>query len=158
MLIVRAPKTLQCRLLGTVNDVVVSVTTTRGLEEAVNTILEDSDDGFEYDLTIFPPEPSVVTDEEEGSDGGQISSTLPNDIPGEIEVFIHNVYALSDSENSSEDESLAAKRARIRPNIQSTTSVPTIAQNRLVLNVPSWRKYTPSYSQTCLTSNDQLLN
>ncbi|KAL4717330.1 hypothetical protein ACJJTC_017217 [Scirpophaga incertulas] len=92
------------------------------LKETVNTILEDSDDGLEYCLTIFPPEPSIITAEEEGSDDGQISSTLPNDIPGEIWVFIHNVDALSDSEDSSEDEPLAARRARIRPNIQTTTS------------------------------------
>ncbi|CAH0696636.1 unnamed protein product [Spodoptera exigua] len=32
----------------------------RGLEEALTTILEDSDDGLEYDLAIIPPEPSRV--------------------------------------------------------------------------------------------------
>ncbi|KAL3289980.1 hypothetical protein HHI36_023361, partial [Cryptolaemus montrouzieri] len=36
-----------------------------GLKEAINSIEEDSVDGFEYDLAIIPPEPSVVTDEEE---------------------------------------------------------------------------------------------
>ncbi|GBP69403.1 hypothetical protein EVAR_54822_1 [Eumeta japonica] len=88
----------------------------RGLEEAVNTILEDTDDDLEYDLTIIPPEPSVVTDEEEGFDGGQISSTLPNDVPREIEAFIHNIGILSDSEESSDYEPLSAKKARIRRN------------------------------------------
>ncbi|KAL3267387.1 hypothetical protein HHI36_011516, partial [Cryptolaemus montrouzieri] len=39
-----------------------------GLEDAINSIEEESDDGFEYDLAIIPPEPSVVSNEEEGFD------------------------------------------------------------------------------------------
>ncbi|KAL3282504.1 hypothetical protein HHI36_005686, partial [Cryptolaemus montrouzieri] len=54
-----------------------------GLEKAINSI-EDSDDGFEYDLTIIRPESSVVTDEEEGFDDENLPTNLPNDVPGNI--------------------------------------------------------------------------
>ncbi|CAH2087566.1 unnamed protein product [Euphydryas editha] len=58
----------------------------RGLEEAINTLAEDSDDDLEYyDLAIIPPEPSVVTDEEEG-DVDMTLRCLPNDVPGNIEI------------------------------------------------------------------------
>jgi hypothetical protein len=73
----------------------------QGLEEAIDTIGEDSNDGLEYDLAIIPPEPSVVTDEEEDFDDDLRPSSFPKDIPGNIEVFVHNVGVLSDLENSS---------------------------------------------------------
>lgn len=36
------------------------------LEEAIEAVLQDSGDDAEYDLAIIPPDPSVVTDEDEG--------------------------------------------------------------------------------------------
>ncbi|KAG7295626.1 hypothetical protein JYU34_021902 [Plutella xylostella] len=53
----------------------------RGLQEAIEAVLEDSDDDREYDLAIIPPKPSVVTDEEEQSDEDMVTSTLPRDFP-----------------------------------------------------------------------------
>ncbi|KAL3268870.1 hypothetical protein HHI36_007959 [Cryptolaemus montrouzieri] len=85
-----------------------------GLEEAINSIEEHSDDGFEYDLAIITPEPSVVTDEEEGFDDENLPTNLPNDVSGNKEVFIRGEGALSDS---SDDEPLASKRARIRSSL-----------------------------------------
>lgn len=67
------------------------------MEEAVNLIEEDSDDALEYDLAIIPPEPSVVTDEEEGFDDNSVSRNLPNDVPGNIELFVRDEGVLSDS-------------------------------------------------------------
>lgn len=120
----------------------------QGLEEAINTIVEDSDDGLEYDLAIIPPEPSVVTDEEEGFDEEVSPSSLPKDVPGNIEVFVHNVGALSDSENSSDDEPLATKRARIQTDTAARPEERDVATKRSGLSAPVWRKCTPSYSKT----------
>ncbi|CAH0703075.1 unnamed protein product [Spodoptera exigua] len=108
----------------------------RGLEEALNNILEDSDDGLEYDLAIIPPEPSVVTDKEEGFDDETIANNLPGDVPGEIEVFVQNIGTLSDSEDDSDNEPLAAKRTRKNNTQRSNES--SDAQNRSALNVPTW--------------------
>ncbi|KAH9632039.1 hypothetical protein HF086_005370 [Spodoptera exigua] len=128
----------------------------RGLEEALNTVLEDSDDGLEYDLAIIPPEPSVVTDEEEGFDDETIANNLPGDVPGEIEVFVQNIGTLSDSEDDSDNEPLAAKRTRKNNTQRSNES--SDAQNRSALNVPTWRKCTPNYSKIYAESDDRLCN
>lgn len=129
----------------------------RGLEEAVNTIIEDNDDVLEYDLVIIPPEPSVLTDEEEVFDDNKTSTILPNDVSGEVEVFVHNLSTLSDSDSSSDNEPLSAKRARIRTNLPRRTEQ-SKAPNRSPLNVPSWRKCAPNYSKNYMESDDQLLN
>ncbi|CAH2101338.1 unnamed protein product [Euphydryas editha] len=84
----------------------------RGLEEAINTLAEDSDDDLEYDLAIIPSEPSVVTDEEDGNDDMMLRC-LPNDVPGNIEVYVRNIGSLSLPEDDSDDEPLAVKRRRI---------------------------------------------
>lgn len=126
----------------------------RGLEEAVNTIIEDSNDGFEYDLTILPPEPSVVTDEEEGFDGNINLSILPNDVPGEVEVFVRNVGTLLYDEDCSDDEPLSAKRARIK------TNTPRCGEHEISspFKVPSWRKSAPNYSKIYRETGERLLS
>ncbi|CAB3241241.1 unnamed protein product [Arctia plantaginis] len=86
----------------------------KSLEEAVNSIEEDSEDVLEYDLAMIPPEPSVVTDDEEGFDDDNVLRNLQNDVPGNIEVFVRDKGVLSDS---SDDEPLATKRARIRSTV-----------------------------------------
>lgn len=40
----------------------------KGLQEAIDSILADSEDE-EIDMAIIPPNPSELTDEEEGVDG-----------------------------------------------------------------------------------------
>ncbi|KAL3288047.1 hypothetical protein HHI36_002499 [Cryptolaemus montrouzieri] len=103
-----------------------------GLEEAINSIEEDSDDGFEYDLAIIHPEPSV------------------------LEVFIRDEGTLSDC---SDDEPLASKRARIRSPLpqaagdHSTNSTSTLISTNLV-----WRKCNPIYTKTYMESDTRLLN
>lgn len=79
------------------------------LEEAVNAILCDSDSEAEYDFAVIPPEPSVLTDEEEGSDEDMLFVSLPKDVPGNIEVFSCN----SDDYDSSDDEPVAEKAKRM---------------------------------------------
>ncbi|KAL3283106.1 hypothetical protein HHI36_006265 [Cryptolaemus montrouzieri] len=126
-----------------------------GLEEAINSIEEDSDDGFEYDLDIIPPEPSVVADEEEGFDDENLPTNLSNDVPGNIEVFIRAEDALSDI---SDDERLAFRRARIRSSLPQadgdhpTNSTATISTN------PVWSKCNPIYIKTYMESDTRLLN
>ncbi|KAL3275118.1 hypothetical protein HHI36_019889 [Cryptolaemus montrouzieri] len=125
-----------------------------GLEESINSTEEDSDDGFEYNLAIIPPEPSVVTDEEEGFDDENLPTNFPNDVPGNIEVFIRDEGALSDS---SDDEPLASKRARIKSSLplaagdHSTNSTSTSTN-------PVCRKCNPIYTKTYMESDTRLLN
>lgn len=49
-----------------------------GLKQAVQALLEDSDDDGEYDLAIIPPDTAVVIDEEEDME----THSLPRDVPG----------------------------------------------------------------------------
>ncbi|KAL3267991.1 hypothetical protein HHI36_007125, partial [Cryptolaemus montrouzieri] len=114
-----------------------------GLEEAINSI-EDSDDGFEYDLAIIPSEPSVVTDEE------NLPTNLPNDVPGNIEVFIRDEGALFDS---SDDEPLASKRARIRPSLPQATGDHSTNSTASISTDPGWCKCNPIYTKTYMESD-----
>lgn len=110
-----------------------------GLEEAVNAILEDSDSDSLYDFAIIPPEPSVLTDEEEGGDEIMVAEDLPRDVPGNIEVFRRdNNIILTDDNDSSDDEPLADKVKRSRSQL------------------PAWRKCLPTYSSTSRVSTDVL--
>ncbi|XP_013193343.1 piggyBac transposable element-derived protein 3 isoform X2 [Amyelois transitella] len=131
----------------------------RGLEDAIHDIIEDSDDGLEYDLAIIPPDPSIVTDEEEGFDEDLMPSSLPNDVPGNIEVFVHNIGSLSDSGDSSDDEPLAAKKARKDTGSTSHAeqSRNTVPSRRQALNIPIWRKCAPNYSTQYEETEERLL-
>lgn len=112
----------------------------QGLEEAIFRDGEDSDDGLEYDLAIIPPEPSVVTDEQEGFDDDVSPSSLPKDVPGNIEVFVHTVGSLSVSEKSSDNESLVVERARIHPGIPAPTQELSVPPSDRAAVLPVWRK------------------
>uniref|UniRef100_A0A2A4JSB1 Uncharacterized protein n=1 Tax=Heliothis virescens TaxID=7102 RepID=A0A2A4JSB1_HELVI len=117
----------------------------KGLEESVNFIEEDSDDALEYDLAIIPPEPSVVTDEEEGFDDNSVSRNLPNNVPGNIEVFVRDEGVLSDS---SDDEPLATKRARIRSILPQAAGDHSASPTSSTSNTPVWRKCDPHCTKT----------
>ncbi|CAK1592870.1 unnamed protein product [Parnassius mnemosyne] len=105
-----------------------------GLEEAIEAVTADSDDDRAYDLAIIPPDPSVVTDEEEGSDEDMVTYTLPRDVPGNIEVLVHDEDTLLSDYDSSDEEPLASKRVRRQPNIEQRQQT------------PAWRKCLPSYT------------
>ncbi|CAG5004906.1 unnamed protein product [Parnassius apollo] len=64
-----------------------------GLEEAIAAATADSDDDREYDFAIIPPDSSVVTHEEEGSDEAMVTYTLSRDVSGNIEVMISDETA-----------------------------------------------------------------
>ncbi|KAG7306744.1 hypothetical protein JYU34_008175 [Plutella xylostella] len=106
----------------------------RGLHEAIEAVLEDSDDDREYDLAIIPPNPSVVTDEEEQSDEDKVTSTLPRDVAGNVEVIVRDEGVLSSDYGSSDEEPLAAKRVRRQPNFQQQQQP------------PDWVKRSTSYT------------
>ncbi|KAL4720264.1 hypothetical protein ACJJTC_003400 [Scirpophaga incertulas] len=57
-----------------------------GLQEALEAVMNE-DDGSELDLVVIPPEPSVLTDEEEGNEDNIESNTVPRDIPRESRIF-----------------------------------------------------------------------
>lgn len=95
-----------------------------GLQEALEAVM-DEDDGAEIDLVVIPPEPSVLTDEEEGDEDNIESNTVPRDIPGRVEVFTN---ADEDDWDSSDDETLAVTKKR-----------------RTDFEEPRWRKSEPSY-------------
>ncbi|CAH2084943.1 unnamed protein product [Euphydryas editha] len=129
-----------------------------GLEEALNSIEVDSDDGLEYDLAIIPPDHSVVTDEEEGFDDDIItSSTLPRDVPGNVEVFVRNFGSLSDSGDSSDDKPLSAKRTRTNTLMETEKAEESYpAPTRTVPMTPVWRKCKPIYSKVYKESGHRL--
>nr|XP_026496763.1 piggyBac transposable element-derived protein 2-like [Vanessa tameamea] len=105
-----------------------------GLEEAVIAVLEDSDSEAYYEFAIIPPEPSIVTDEEEGADEAIITASLPRDVPGNIEVFRSNNDTIPCGDlDSSDDEPLAVKAKRSR---------------RQQPDQPVWRTCSPTYSTT----------
>lgn len=117
-----------------------------GLEEAVNAIMAEDTDA-EYDVVIIPPDPGVVTDEEEGEDDLQ-TSDLPRDVPGTLEVTHRRRHDSSEWEDS-DDEPLSSKRSR---------------QDSRDLD-PKWRKCTPSYSTSsqlcdnmCSSRKTQVIN
>ena len=58
----------------------------QGLQEEIEAIIIEEDVG-EVDLVALPPEPSVVTDKEEGDDDNKQSTAIPRDIPDRVEVF-----------------------------------------------------------------------
>ena len=59
----------------------------QGLQEAIEAVIIEEEDVEEADLVALPPEPSVVTDEEEGDDDNIQSTAIPRDIPDRGKVF-----------------------------------------------------------------------
>ncbi|CAB3237166.1 unnamed protein product [Arctia plantaginis] len=57
-----------------------SQTSYKGLQEAIEVILQQSDDN-EYDLAVIPPDPSALTDEEEDRYSGPIANDNRIKIP-----------------------------------------------------------------------------
>uniref|UniRef100_A0A2A4JDJ3 Uncharacterized protein n=1 Tax=Heliothis virescens TaxID=7102 RepID=A0A2A4JDJ3_HELVI len=73
----------------------------RGLEEAVNAIAQEESDN-EYDVIILPPEPDVLTDEEEGEDDLQTSEMpLIYTVENDIEESLEQIFGIPD--DGSED-------------------------------------------------------
>lgn len=44
-------------------------------------------DDVEYDILLVPPDPDVLSDEEERNYGDLTSLTLPEDVPGQLKKF-----------------------------------------------------------------------
>ncbi|CAG4964780.1 unnamed protein product [Parnassius apollo] len=84
----------------------------------------------------MPPDPAIVSDEEEGNEDDLSSTTFPRDVPGTVEIAPlhpnHDVSEWDDSDNEPlSTHSRPAKRARRRDS-----------------NEPVWRKTLPLYSMT----------
>lgn len=117
-------------------------TSYRGLQEAIEALLQDSEDD-ECTLAIIPPDPSALTDEEEGADEDMAACTIPQDVPGTIEVSREDNGSEDSMHSDSDDEPLASKKRRLDATRQSSS----------ILN-PIWRKCTPSYSLTLQSSTE----
>ncbi|CAG4959076.1 unnamed protein product [Parnassius apollo] len=111
------------------------------LEEALESILAGEDQDIEYDVVLLPPDPATVIDEEEGNEDDLISSTLPRDVPGTLEVIHrHPDYDVSNW-NDSDDEPLS-----------NTAGTAEHSRNKRPRNqreqpeVLVWRKTLPQYS------------
>ncbi|CAH2095725.1 unnamed protein product [Euphydryas editha] len=83
-------------------------TSYRGLQEAIEAVLQNSEDD-ECDLAIIPSDPSALTDEEEGADEDMAACPIPQDVPGTIEVFWNREDNGSEdsAHSNSDDEPLA---------------------------------------------------
>ncbi|XP_030753599.1 piggyBac transposable element-derived protein 2-like [Sitophilus oryzae] len=66
------------------------------LQEAADAIESHED---EADVIVLPPEPDVLTDQEEFDDDNIMESHIPNDVPGYIEVNFGNTDEWSDSDD-----------------------------------------------------------
>ncbi|XP_022827111.1 piggyBac transposable element-derived protein 3-like [Spodoptera litura] len=108
----------------------------RGLQEAIEAVIQYSDDD-DCDLAIIPPEPSALTDDEEGADEDMTTVCMPQDVPGTLEIFTHRDNSVHEdsSYDDSDDEPLASKRKRPNSTRESVSNV-----------APTWRKCAPSYS------------
>ncbi|CAH2097715.1 unnamed protein product [Euphydryas editha] len=77
-------------------------TSYKRLEEALESIMADESNDEEYDMVLVPPDPAVVSDEEEGNEDNLAASRFPMDVPGTIEVGRrhpdYDVSELSDSD------------------------------------------------------------
>jgi hypothetical protein len=61
-------------------------TSYKRLGEALESIIADESNDEEYDMVLVPPDPAVVSDEEEGNEDNLATSRFPMDVPGTIEV------------------------------------------------------------------------
>lgn len=81
----------------------------------------------------------MLTDEEEGADENMVDDSMPQDVPGNVEVFrCDNNVNLNDDYDSSDDEPLAEKVKRSRR------------------QEPVWRKCLPTYSSTARSTAEML--
>ncbi|KAJ2948736.1 hypothetical protein O0L34_g7996 [Tuta absoluta] len=112
------------------------------LDEAVESIMADENDDVEYDLVLLPPDPAIVSDEEEGNDDDLTNSTLPRDVPGTLEVVPrHPNHDISDWDESNDEplSNIARPAKRSRNEVSSN-------QQRQQSEAPIWRKTLPIYS------------
>ena len=68
------------------NNLQVKARFTRRLQEAIEAVLQDSEDN-KFDLAIIPPDPSALTDEKEGADDDIMAYSIPQDVHDTIEVL-----------------------------------------------------------------------
>lgn len=105
------------------------------LDEALESIMADENDDVEYDLVLLPPDPAIVSDEEEGNEDDLTSSAFPRDVPGTLEVVPRRPdHDISDWDES-DDEALSniarpAKRSRneVSSNQQQQSEAPVWAK------------------------------
>ncbi|CAG4992986.1 unnamed protein product [Parnassius apollo] len=75
-----------------------------GLDEAIAEVTANSYDDREYDLVIIPPNSSVVTDEEGGTDEDMVTYTLPRYVSDNIDVMVRDEGTFSTDYDLSEED------------------------------------------------------
>lgn len=81
-----------------------------GLQEAVDAIMAEEDSDVEFDIVALPPEPSILTDEEEGDEDNIFTNDMPRDIPGNVQVFVNR----DEEDWDSSDEEPLSNSARMQ--------------------------------------------
>ncbi|KAH9637969.1 hypothetical protein HF086_005380 [Spodoptera exigua] len=82
-------------------------------------ISQDSDDDATYDVYMLPPNPDVVTDEEEGGDDNLYKNRLPQDVPGNVEVVTRrHTTVVEDEWSSGDDEPLTTFASSTLQNVR----------------------------------------
>jgi len=80
-----------------------------GLQEAIENLLEDDDDIEDAYINIIPPELEELTDDEDIDEEDLFETSMPNDVPGRIELEIRrdaDEYCLEDDENGVDNEEM----------------------------------------------------
>lgn len=108
----------------------------RGLQEFVNNFVDENSE--EIECVIIPPEPDILTDEENIDDDDLYTFNLPQDVPGTLQVFNRNENSDSDS---SDDEILAAKKIRLSK-----------FAKRKKLQKHHWVKTSPTYTKIAVNT------
>lgn len=124
-----------------------------GLEEAIQDIIsQDNEDDATYDVFMLPPNPGVITDEEEGGDDDLYGNKLPRDVPGNVEVSTHgHTIAVEDQWSSDDDEPLKTFASSTSRNVQKRKRIESSAA------LPTWRKCAPFYSVFQSTPDQYIL-
>ncbi|KAH9632807.1 hypothetical protein HF086_012632 [Spodoptera exigua] len=90
-----------------------------------------------YDVYMRPPNPDVVTDEEEGRDDNLYENSLPQDVPGNLEVVTRRHTTVVENEwSSGDDEPLTTFASSTSQNVPKRRRVQTNVEMPVWRNVP----------------------
>ncbi|KAH9640662.1 hypothetical protein HF086_000606 [Spodoptera exigua] len=89
---------------------------------------------------MLPPNPDVVTDEEEGGDDNLYENRLLQDVPGNVEVVTRrHTTVVEDNWSNGDDEPLTTFASSTSQNVPKRRRVQTNVE------MPVWRKCAPIY-------------
>ena len=125
----------------------------------IDSLLENVDpDTEEVSITIIPPDPDDLTDEEE-FDENELDEIEVRNVPGELEVNVEEDESdVDEREDTSSDEVPTRKRkTNDKSKIKNKTTKKANAANKEVPKC-KWEKKMPVYTQTAADSKDNITN